>query len=470
MIETLLALNLVLLAVHAITTVRQGRQRRYRAEALAREVEDLRAERARGLRWSGSDTAQGSAPEPEHLLRAGLAGVIRRLAEREARDPTAATEAIEVELASPFSVVDEDTWAEAVRSWRAHGVPLVSKSPTRPCPACDGENHARIFESYDGFPFHACADCGAWFVPHRVDTELYRRFFEECPAAREAADRITRQRLTAERTDGDKNRFREYFEALVPYVEAGAAGRTYLDVGCGLGYSLEVAEEYGFRAHGIEVDESSVRLARDRGLSVDQPDDAPTGDKISLLALWETIEHLHDPRAVLVGNLPRLAEGGVVALTFPNLDSPMVRYLRSECVYVHGGVTTPGHINLFHRRSIAALLGSLGLEIIDTDAQFGSNLQELMLYARGIHSGAIAYFDGSDRRYTVRRDELELNNAVAPSIALLERVLHLSPILRVFACRSEDAVRFAGVAREARERRAVEITARAEDLLPPIEG
>lgn len=400
------------------------------------------------------------AVDPLLELKIGLVSIVNRLA-GELVDG-ASTETIDVSVPSPFSVVDEDIWIDAVKLWRKHGAPLIATVPDRACPACGGSDHRYLFDSSDSYAFHACEDCGMWFVPKQVDGELFKRYFSACPEGAEIADRIIRQRLTAERETTDRERIGAYLEELLPIVdECSQGGRTYLDVGCGLSRSLQVAEEFGFRAHGIEVDEASVEIARESGLSVSFPGEPLPDESYSLISLWETIEHLDDPQSVLRDALPHLAEGGVIALTFPNLNCPMVRFMRSDCVYVHGGVMTPGHINLFHLQAIERLLDSLGLCVIDADSQYGSNLQEMTLYGLGLHRGTVDFLDPNRGAHPLSKRAMELNNIAGPPLALAERTLLLAPILRIVACRKEDAPRFEEAIRRTRERRAAEIQEQA---------
>ncbi len=479
MVFALIAFNLVLLV--AIAAWARGKlhkqaqlsQEKFdifeqRLEALALPIERI-ADQVKAqqefIRARANHVDQVAA-DPLLQLQAGMLNIVKRMAFEAADDETDPDEA-QVTVPSPFSVLDHAVWVEAVQLWREHGAPLIQDAPDRDCPACRSSDHLKIFESYDGFPFHACQACGTWFVPKRVNGELFDRYFKSCPRGAEVAERIVRQRLTSGRENTDRTRISGYLQELVPLIdECGGAGRTLLDIGCGLGRSLQVAEEMGFRAHGIEADPAAVEIARENGLSVSLPGEAIPEKRYSLISLWETIEHLDDPREVLGGAVESLAEGGIVSLTFPNLNCPTVRFLRSDCVYVHGGVTTPGHINLFSLEAIEALLASLGLSVVDADAQYGSNLQELMLYSLGKHRGAIDYINGSDRTHSISKRAMELNSLVGPPLALAERILLLAPILQVYACRTEDKPRFAQRVRRAKQRRATEILAQADSMLP----
>ncbi len=459
----------------------QGAQQDENLIAVAQRVEDIRSDLSLQLNkfarrsallgqqllsWRAvarSDMSAKSLQDFLHWVQVGLIGVVRQISNNTMRDDQMTTE---VRIPNPFSALDHPAWVSAVGLWVKHGQKLIPALPDRDCPACQSSDHRLIFESYDGYPFHACRKCGTWFVSKHVDSALFEKFFAECPSAGELAEKIVQQRLTSERVQHDRDRIGTYLRELAPFIQECSAGKTYLDIGCGLGYSLEVAKELGFEAHGIEVDKQSVEIARQKGLTVSLPGAELPKASFSLISLWETIEHLDNPRAVLEAALPALAPGGVLALTFPNLNSPMIRFLKSDCIWVHGGVNTPGHVNLFHLPAIERLLDSLGMCVLDVDGQFGTNTQELMLYSVGQHRGISDFLNGSDRVHHLSQTTLRINETIGPPLALAERALLLSPILQVFACRKEEKPRFHHALEKARETRAAQILADAEQMMP----
>lgn len=395
----------------------------------------------------------------------GLVELVRELA-LEPEDATGGPQ--DVVLETPISVIEHEDWVASVKLWREHGAALIDAVPDRSCPACAAADHRRIFESFDRYPFHACDDCGTWFVPKRVDTDLFERFFDACPEARALAERITRTRMTADRAEQDIARVAAYLAELEPYVEAGTAPRSYLDIGCNVGHSLTAAAAAGYAAHGIDTDADALTIARDSGLSVSAPGTALPGDGYAVMSLWETLEHIHDPRGVLAEWLPALAKDGVLAMTFPNLNAPPVRLLRAECPWVFGGVNTPGHLNLFNVDGIGRLLASLGMRVIDADAQYGMNRRELALFALGAHRGVHDYLAGTSRTHAVPDLAVRLDNAIGPPLVLAERLMLLSPILRIVACREEAYDDLAPVAARVQHDRRRSIAAEAEGLMENI--
>jgi SAM-dependent methyltransferase len=106
--------------------------------------------------------------------------------------------------------------------------------------------------------------------------------------------------------------------ALVDFVEAHA-GRTVLDLGCGLGGYTKALGERGLDCRGLDVSEEYVRRARELGVRADVFDGArlPLEDgSVDTVAMLEVLEHVEDPRALLL-EARRVARRNVLVST-PN--------------------------------------------------------------------------------------------------------------------------------------------------------
>lgn len=408
----------------------------------------------RAVKEFAARVLEGEIPAaPLPILAGGMGMLAARLLEK-----AAAIEWTTVPLALPFSNMTRENWQRALELWLAHGVPLLEALPGRACPACATPAGRFLFSSYDGYPFHECVECGSWFVPKHVDQSLFDRFFDRCPDARSLAETMADDRGVASRQQGDIERIGPQLDEVLSLLRSAQAPIDgYLDVGCGVGHSLEAAAERGLSAVGLEVDPACIELARSRGLDVHPTPGAFTTRRFSLVSLWETLEHLAQPRAVLEQAHQLLNDRGLLVLTTPNLNSPIVRILRGDCSYVHGGTNTAGHINLFHPKSLERLLASAGFAVLDVDAQYSNNPFEIASHLRGWARGAHDMAFRAKNTVEVPRLLEAFFNATWPCVAQLERILLSAPILKVLACRKDAAESFSEGIGALRSRRRHEI-------------
>jgi len=102
-----------------------------------------------------------------------------------------------------------------------------------------------------------------------------------------------------------------------------------LDVGCGNGGWLTQMRLCGFECYGCEPD--SVRaqtVASIKGLKISATDlhGAQYPDNyFDVVHIWNVLEHVHDPMAVLQETNRVLKQGGLVIISSPNHDSILVR-------------------------------------------------------------------------------------------------------------------------------------------------
>ena len=138
-------------------------------------------------------------------------------------------------------------------------------------------------------------------------------------------------------------------------------GARLLDVGCGNGSYLRVAQALGYQAEGIEIDEAAAALARNAGFVV-------TGGALSGVAfepgrfeqitLNHVIEHLHRPMDALRRLAGWLAPGGRIWLQTPNLAARGAAHFGAHW----RGYEPPRHLVMFDGQSLPQALLAAGFE------------------------------------------------------------------------------------------------------------
>ncbi|MEE2691458.1 MAG: class I SAM-dependent methyltransferase [Pseudomonadota bacterium] len=380
-----------------------------------------------------------TADPTEQDFRAAATAAAARLAEALLAAPGPAAREIAAVLPHPFSNMTRDDWTRAIDLWRRLGAPLLKELPPRPCPACGASEADALFESFDGHPYVECRGCRTWYVPLRVNGELYKRYFERAPEARRYGDYTDVQGADASVAAVDRARFDDYYADLLHCLGGEARRFASLDIGCGVGNSLDSARARGIEAFGVEVNENAVAVARRAGRAVSFPQELPPERTFDLITLWETLEHIDTPLDTLRWAAARLAPGGVLAITVPNLNSPAIRSMRADSMQIHGGPAWPGHINLYTQQTLALLLARAGFQAADVCGQYSMNLHELAAYHLGRWSGARDYARADAPQVVLPAAAAELARAMATVATAWEEAAAFAPILRVFAVRKGEA-------------------------------
>ena len=145
-----------------------------------------------------------------------------------------------------------------------------------------------------------------------------------------------------------------------------------LDYGCGPGYFLAECRSAGFEPTGVEFSEIAARYATDRlGLDVRTDPDATLrglpSSHYALVTAWAVLEHTRRPRQVLEQLIDKLAPGGVLCLTVPNLRCWRYGIERGRWF----NITNPTHLVFFERAGLARLLAELGMTRVRRPAFWG---------------------------------------------------------------------------------------------------
>lgn len=156
------------------------------------------------------------------------------------------------------------------------------------------------------------------------------------------------------------------YEAILERFEALRPPGRLLDVGCGQGHFLLVAESRGWQPVGLEVSASGlgllerVRAENGSRFELIAEDllhaDLPTG-AFAAITLFEVLEHLTDPVPQLERIRELLEPGGLLYLTTPNFDS-VPRYALGNA----WRVMVPDHVCLYTPRALRRCLARVGFD------------------------------------------------------------------------------------------------------------
>lgn len=249
---------------------------------------------------------------------------------------------LEQVLACPFCTCAARTLAHKdVRDW-SFGT-AAGKWTYWQCNQCNAlyqdprPNEMSIGRAYGHYYTHASGQSGQrrQSLKLRLKNEFWFHAFGIDSAAR----------LDAPRWSGGLFRMLEPW-ITVPFGWHQLAGRPkglLIDVGCGNGDTLGVAEQLGWQALGIELDTSAVGVARQRGLNVVQggyEELAAHQGTADCVVCSHVLEHVHHPLRLLRLLADALKPNGLLLISAPNASS----YLRDHYGSDWRGLEAPRHL------------------------------------------------------------------------------------------------------------------------------
>ena len=137
-----------------------------------------------------------------------------------------------------------------------------------------------------------------------------------------------------------------------------------LDVGCATGFFLEVAKNRGWQVSGLEISSFAGNVAKKKfGKNIiigELKEDTFPKNYFDSVTLWDTIEHLPNPKNTLKIIYKNLKNGGVLALSTGNIESLLAQISGRSWHLYH----LPEHLSFFSPKTIAKLLENCGFKVI----------------------------------------------------------------------------------------------------------
>lgn len=189
-------------------------------------------------------------------------------------------------------------------------------------------------------------------------------------------------------------------EELIPFEEL--RGGRVLDVGCSSGYnSIYLAQKYGLRPVGIEVQQRHVDAARffcqtagvDGEFSLDHAESFLRSEEFDVVLHLGTLYHLQNPLRSLQLSYLNLKPGGYLALETQCYEDPVDE---NHCYFMHGLNNDPSNFFALSTRALTVSLNLLGFTEVEecyrhaTDVGGRPHMYRVALTARKQRTAAVA--------------------------------------------------------------------------------
>jgi protein O-GlcNAc transferase len=192
-----------------------------------------------------------------------------------------------------------------------------------------------------------CLECSHIFTEGYYTDELCRIIFDGTHQNQSVGEQVEKNRIVSARM----------IERVLPFVSEGV----WLDVGFGNGSLLFTAQEYGFKAVGLDLRQRNVDVMNSLGFEahcVNLGDFAPK-DKCAVISMADVLEHMPYPRKALEAATALLKVGGVLLVSMPNSESMVWQLLDEHDANPYWAEIE--HYHNFSRTTLYSLLNEYGL-------------------------------------------------------------------------------------------------------------
>jgi len=219
------------------------------------------------------------------------------------------------------------------------------------CPVCRSIKTAPAW-TLAGISYRRCGDCRCLFATEQFADTYWEKYYSDgyhearghggAAAGIEQAKKFTIGR---------------FFHLLTPMTP----GARLLEVGCGTGDALSVADELGYRVVGIDLSEQAIAKARERyprllfHSGMVEKAALPDGS-FDVIVLLDVIEHIAHPQPFADAIVRLLNPGGRLLIITPDAASLSARLLGARWFHAF-----PEHVLLHSRRSLKLLFEARGL-------------------------------------------------------------------------------------------------------------
>ncbi|NNC94099.1 MAG: class I SAM-dependent methyltransferase [Chitinophagales bacterium] len=186
------------------------------------------------------------------------------------------------------------------------------------CSFCDSENN-KVIDTLDDWKIVQC-ECGFCYTNPRPPKEKLHLFYME--------DYFADERHASKFYEADGSKKLPPIDMADPRIadiENWFDKRgSLLDIGAARGYFLRTMKARGWNAQGIEISEDAVRFAEENfnlNMHHGTIEDFPSDQKFDVITMYQTLEHVPDPKLVLQTAYEMLNTGGILLVEVPNFKA-----------------------------------------------------------------------------------------------------------------------------------------------------
>lgn len=234
------------------------------------------------------------------------------------------------------------------------------------CCFCHSNNYQK-YDEVEGRTIVKCSKCGFCFTNPRPKVEFLSEFYTE-EYFRDAYD------LRFDNFyNGDDNAAHSPvdYQQRITDIETHFERRgKVLEIGTANGNFLNALKQRGWKISAVEISKEAVELAKkifDIDMFQGFYEDFETDEKFDVICMYQSLEHVPNPRFVLEKAYSQLNSGGIMVVEVPNLDSFDMRISQERRRLSYD---LPRHLSHFNPSFLKKEMEKIGFKILDVDLYY----------------------------------------------------------------------------------------------------
>ena len=247
------------------------------------------------------------------------------------------------------------------------------------CNLCKSDDIKLLFIK-SKFNIVQCRKCGLVYVNprHAVETLVKKVYTKGYYLGRDIPKYEKNIDIRAyEDYTGMEKQIKTKFGIRLKRIEKYIKGGRLLDIGCAVGFFLEVAKENEWDAFGVDLSEFASNYARKRGLNVFTGDvtEANFPDEyFDVITMWDVIANLQDPYSNLIEANRILKKNGLIVISTGNINSIFAKVRGMNWKFL----SPEGHFYYFSSRTLKKILEITGFNIVKITTHGSITYNELI--------------------------------------------------------------------------------------------
>ena len=217
------------------------------------------------------------------------------------------------------------------------------------CPVCDGNSFENLFKK-NNEQFVRCNNCSLVLInPRPLVTHVLDTYDDDY------------SQIYANKAGKKLKRIKRWVDRV---IKTRGNNGNWLDIGCSVGFVAKVANESGFEAYGVDVQDWGIKYGKTqlglRQLSCGQLEDQKYNDNFfDVISMYDVIEHVPNLDTFMPELKRILAKDGLIDIITPDIG----HWRTPKNLSTWNEIKPSEHLYYFSKNTLSMLLDKHGLKI-----------------------------------------------------------------------------------------------------------